>query len=171
MATLAIDKLTFSFADDWRVSKYDDWVFYTKKFQGMCGGGVKGIDILATDTQRTAWMIEVKDYRQHTRTKVIDIADEVAEKVFDTLAGLLPAQIGSDEPGEVDFAKLLHRCTRLRVVLHLEQPAKHSTLFPRAINLVNVEQKLRSLVKPVDAHAIVCEIQKLNKVSWTVVST
>jgi len=170
MPTLTIDRLDFNFPPHWRISKYDDWVFYTSKFQSMCGGGVKGVDILAIDPQHIVWFVEVKDYRRHPRTKVADIAQEVATKVFDTLAGLLPAKVYSDSNDEVDFAQRIHNATKLRVVLHLEQPAKHSRLFPRAINPVDVQQKLRSLVRPIDAHAVVCERQDLRKVGWNVVS-
>jgi hypothetical protein len=171
MKRLKVDKLTFEFPDNWTISKYDDWRFYTQKFQSMCGGGIKGMDILALDPQRTAWLIEVKDYRQHRRTKAIEIAPEVADKAFDTLAGLLPAKVSSDEPEDVAFAKAMHNSSKLRIVLHLEQPTKHSALFPRAISLLDVQQKLRTLVRPVDAHAVVCEMQDLRKVPWNVVQT
>ena len=44
------------------------------------------------------------------------------------------------------------RAKNLKVVLHLEQPAKHSTLFPRAINPAAVLQRLKQLIKAIDPH-------------------
>ena len=46
---------------------------------------------------------------------------------------------------------------RIRLVLHLEQPAKHSKMFPRAINPANVRLKLRKRLKAIDPHPIVVE--------------
>jgi hypothetical protein len=60
------------------------------------------------------------------------------------------------------------RCPRLRVVLHLEQPAKHSTLFPRAIDPANVQQRLKQLIKAIDPHPLVIEMGRMNGVAWTV---
>ena len=168
MPVLPVDTLTFTFADEWAVSKYDEWVFYNSQFQSACNGGVKAMDVVALDTARTAWLIEVKDYRRHPRTKIADLADEAATKAFDTLAGLLPAQIRSNEPGEQQMARSLNRARSLRIVLHVEQPRKHSALFPRVISLPDVQIKLRSLLHSIDPHAIVCESANLNKVPWSV---
>ncbi len=168
MTIIAADTLNFTFDAQWAVSKYDDWVFYKSQFQSTCGGGVKAVDLIAHDPARTAWFIEVKDYRMHARTKIADLADEVASKAFDTLAGLLPAQIGSSEPAERAYAKAITNAKKIRLVLHVEQPRRHSTLFPRVISLPDVQIKLRSLVRAIDAHAIVCEKTDLSKVSWSV---
>ena len=58
----------------------------------------------------------------------------------------------------------------LRVVLHLEQPRTHSKLFPRAIDPAKVLQKLRQLVKPIDAHPLVVETSRMASLAWTVTS-
>lgn len=130
--------------------------------------GIKSIDLLAIGPEKVAWLIEVKDYRVHQRTKAIDIADEVAHKVFDTLAALLPAKVGSDDENEKEIASRITRAKKLRVVLHLEQPTKHSKLRPRAINPADVKQKLRSLLKPVDAHPFISEISNMGPLKWKV---
>ena len=52
--------------------------------------------------------------------------------------------------------------------LHLEQPAKHSRLFPRAINPANVKQQLKQLIKPIDPHPLVTETRRMNGVAWSV---
>jgi hypothetical protein len=58
----------------------------------------------------------------------------------------------------------------LRVVLHLEQPATHSKLFPRAIDPANVLMKLRQLVKAIDPHPLVVETHQMASLSWSVTS-
>jgi hypothetical protein len=59
-------------------------------------------------------------------------------------------------------------CNQIRVVLHLEQPAKRSKLFPRAIDPAQVKQKLRQLLKAIDPHPQVVAIGRLGDVGWLV---
>lgn len=96
MPTILESELTFQFPDEWQVTKFDQWSFCRKQFQYVCGGS-KSLDILAIGPHRSLWLIEIKDYRRHRRTKAIDIADEVAFKVRDTLAALLPARLTSGD--------------------------------------------------------------------------
>lgn len=85
------------------------------------------------------------------RTKPSELPDEVAKKVYDSLAAMLPAKAHAASVEQVEAKKVC--CARdVRVVLHLEQPSKHSRLFPRAIDPAAVKQKLRSLIKPIDPH-------------------
>src|SRR4051812_24832178 len=140
MQRLIEDRLACDFPDAWGVTKYDDWAFYRNQFQVCCTGN-KGMDFLGFDPQdRTLWMVELKDYRQFRRTKGIDLCEEVAVKARDTLAGLFAAKV---EAGHHDhaFAQQSLTAAYLRVVLHLEQPAIHSALFPRAYNPAVVQQK------------------------------
>jgi hypothetical protein len=167
MQRLLVDGINFDFPDDWHVSKYDDWSFYRNHFNRMWSG-IKSLDLLAIGPEKTAWLIEVKDYRVHQRTKPIDIADEVAHKVFDTLAALLPAKVNADDADEKSIAREITKARCLRVILHLEQPAKHSKLFPRAINPADVKQKLRKLLKSIDAHPFVAESTRMGTLEWSV---
>ena len=80
--------LKFTFPDHCEAHKYDEWAFYRNQFQSVAGGS-KAVDIVCVSGD-TAWLIEIKDYRRHPRTKVIDIDDELARKVRDTLAGWPP---------------------------------------------------------------------------------
>lgn len=107
--------------------------------------GIKGVDLIAIARQ-DIWLIEVKDYRQSRRTKAQDIAEEVTEKVLYTIAAMLPAKINASDKSEANFARKVLQGKQLHVVLHLEQPETHSRLFPRAINPVDVRQKLRRLM-------------------------
>jgi len=165
--TFDVDGLHFDLPDDWQGSKYDDWSFYRKRF-GKMRDGIKSIDLLAIEPNRTVWFIEAKDYRRHSRTKPSELAEEVARKVFDTLAALLPAAVNGDDAGEVGLAKRALGAKRLRVVLHLEQPAKHSKLFPRAIDPANVQSMLRKSLKAIDAHPVVVEMAAMRSLAWTV---
>lgn len=117
---------------------------------------------------KTAWFIEAKDYRIHQRTKPAELADEVAQKVFDTLAALLPAKLHATEAEEQALAQAVLKARKIRVVLHLEQPVKHSKLRPRAINPADVKQKLRQLLKPIDPHPFVAEKAAMGSLQWTV---
>ncbi len=164
---IAVEQLAFSFPVDWAVTKYDDWSFYRNQF-GRMRSGAKALDLLAMASSATAWLIEVKDYRRHLRTKPSCVSEEVAQKAFDTLAAMLPAAINASEPSERNFAGSMLKAKTLRIVLHLEQPTKASKLFPRPIDPSNIQQKLRQLVKPIDAHPLVVEKSRMNGLPWTV---
>ncbi|MGK4007141.1 hypothetical protein WMF31_31250 [Sorangium sp. So ce1036] len=167
MPTVAVDGLDFEFPSTWMVSKYDEWTFYRKQFSRV-RDGLKALDLLAVDPEGTAWLIEVKDYRGHVRTKPSALDDEVAGKVLDTLAALLPAKVNANDAQEAEMAAAVLGAKKLRVVLHLEQPEKHSTLRPRAINPADVQQALRRRLKPIDAHPLVAETSRMGSLAWKV---
>ena len=168
MTVLAVDGLTFTFpTTGWTASKYDEWSFYRNQF-GKMSDGIKAVDVVAVDASVTAWFIEVKDYRHHVRTKPTDLSFEVFRKVFDTLAALLPASVNANDDSERAMARAVLGASRLRVVLHLEQPAKTSKLRPRAINPVDITQQLRRLLKPIDAHPLVAETTVAGGLQWNV---
>ena len=144
-------QLTFSFTEP-NATKYDEWSFYRNQFNAVCGG-TKAVDLLYLE-------------QQNTRTKTIDLADEIALKVRDTLAGLVAAQVNANEQIERDFAKEALKKKRIRVVLHLEQPIHTSRLFPRAINPADVKLKLRQKVRAIDTHPLV--VDQKNKMLWSV---
>ncbi len=117
------------------------------------------------------WLIEIKDYRRHPRTKVIDLGDEIAFKVRDTLAGLVAAKCNANTADEKNTAREALKRNRFRVVLHLEQPRKHSKLFPQVVDPSLVLQKLKQRLKAVDAHPRVVDQRTLetrNDMNWTV---
>jgi hypothetical protein len=167
VTAVAVDGLSFDFPAKWSASKYDEWSFYRNQF-GKMRGGIKAVDLVAIDPSETVWLIEVKDYRVHQRTKPIDLGAEVQHKVFDTLAALLPAKVNANDSTESGFARDVLRARKLRVVLHLEQPAKHSFFRPRAINPADIEEKLKVLLKPIDAHPIVAEKAEMRSLAWSV---
>ncbi|HQF92467.1 MAG TPA: hypothetical protein PK535_08630 [Synergistaceae bacterium] len=168
MQIFSVDGLCFDFPDDWLVTKYDDWAFYRKQFVRMWDG-IKAVDLLALSPEGTLYLIEAKDYRRHRREKGLGIADEAAHKAFDTLAALLPAKIRAPDGPERDVAMRFLSAVKLQVVLHLEQPQTQSRLFPR-IDPANVLQKLRQLVKPLDAHPVVAGMGRMGSLAgkWAV---
>lgn len=91
-------RLTFTFPVGSLASKYDAWSHYRNQFQSVCGGA-KAVDIVYAES-KVGWLIEVKDYRVHSRTKASDLAEEVAIKVRDTLAGLVSARCNANEAEE-----------------------------------------------------------------------
>ena len=194
MTQITEDALTFTFPVGWTASKADDWSFYRNQFERYFDGvrlackkcnakvrchkcqtakviGVKAVDILAIDSESVVWLIEVKDYRQHRRTKAIDLADEVAVKVRDSLAMFFAASKNATNASERAAASAVGSSSAIRVVVHLEQVQQPSRLFPRAIDPANVMQRLRRLIKFVDPHPLVVETNAMDRVAWAAGST
>jgi hypothetical protein len=167
MTVLSEGRLQFTFGSLCQAEKYDDWSFFRNQFQNTCGGA-KAVDFICL-SRNTSWLIEVKDYRQHKRTKPQDIGDEIAIKVRDTLAGLVAAKVNATNPDEKTFAKKALQSKTIKVVLHLEQPEKHSRLFPRAIDPASVTQSLKRQLKAIDAHPRIVNRTKIAaNMDWTV---
>lgn len=149
--------------------KYDDWAFYRGQINRLAGGA-KAVDFLVLD-QNILWLVEVKDYRKHPRTKPTELSQEMAEKVRDTLAGLVCTRFNGRDTSEQTFAQEALKAQRLRVVLHLEQPQKVSRLQPTLINPANLILKMKQILKVVDPHPLVVDQKsKLGKVPWQVES-
>ena len=166
MTEIQEGKLKFLFPDNCEAAKYDNWDFYRKFFQSIVSG-TKAVDILCI-AQDASWLIEVKDYRHHPRTKPIDLDDEVARKVRDTLSGLAAASANAQDGGERRLATRALAKQRWRVALHLEQQPG-STLRPQAINSADVLQKLRRRLRAIDAQPLVLNRQTPGSAEpWTV---
>lgn len=157
MTTLREGSLEFRFCDNCLASKYDDWAFYRNQFQSVAKAS-KAVDIVCVEKDKS-WLIEIKDYRKHPRSKAVDTDQELAAKVRDTLAGLAAAAKNADDDSERKLAKkALAGNRRWRVVLHLEQPSTPSRLWPKAIDPANLLKRLRSKnLKAVDAHPVICD--------------
>ena len=161
------DRLVFTFPVGAMSSKYDAWSHYRNQFNGAFGG-TKAVDVVYAAVD-TAWLIEIKDYRVNPRTKAIDLADEVALKVRDTLAGLASARLHANDADEKRVADALLRKRHLRVVLHLETPQSSSRLRPKAIEPDKVLQKLKTLIRAIDPHPCVVDQYTIEPgMSWVV---
>jgi hypothetical protein len=167
MPKLTEGKLTFAVTQRWKAWQPETWSYYRNQFQKVCGGA-KVVDLIFVDPHNCAWFIEVKDYRQHCRTKAIDLADEVACKVRDSLAALFPMARNANDDMEKKYAAQVLESSSIRVVLHLEQPKHPSTLFPSVIDPAKVMQKLKQLLNAIDPHPMVVELQNLRGVGWQV---
>jgi hypothetical protein len=168
MPSITEGNLTFEFPAGWEVSKPDGWSFYRNQFQSVCTS-TRAVDVLAVEPgEACAWYVEVKDYRRHVRAKTEHVADETACKVRDSLALVAAASVNANDDDEKAQALHALRCGRIRVVLHLEQPAKPSRLFPRKIDVANTQQRLRQRVRAIDPHAIARETSLMDGCGWTV---
>lgn len=167
MTAIREGELAFLFPGDWKASKYDGWAFYRNQL-GKRLQGTKGADIVAVEPGGSAWLIEVKDYRRGCGAKASELPDEIALKARDTLAGLAAAQVNATDEDEKAIARAALRRSRLRVVLHLEQPTQSSKLFPRPFDLANVTQKMRQLLKPIDPYPCVVDTQRMSGLAWRV---
>lgn len=180
----------FEFPDGWNATKLDDWSFFRNQFQKLGNGirltcghcdaelrckqcdsartvGIKCVDFLAWDARQDCWLIEVKDYAENRRTKTINVADQIALKVRDSLVLLTAASRNANDLDEKGLARNAIDRSSFLVVLHLEQPAKQSKLRPRAINPADVLQRLKQLIRSVDPHPRVSELAHMVDLEWT----
>ena len=110
----------------------------------------------------TAWLLEAKDFRVITTppkpSNIAGLAQFVADKTADTLAGLAHAQTHASVAGEQQLATAAMASTAKRIVLHLEpHTGAHSALFPAGF-AAGVLQKLQQLVLAVDLKPLVLNI-------------
>jgi hypothetical protein len=154
--TLVEGRLSFEFVGVDFAEKYDEWRHYRNKFNSACGSS-KAVDFIVSKDNEL-WLIEVKDFRRNRRTKPIDLADEIALKVRDTMAGLVSTKFVGANPGEVTASASALSKGKLRVALHLEQPRNPSRLFPISVNPANIKMKLRQNLKFADAHPVVVDL-------------
>ncbi|BDA19416.1 hypothetical protein KAM345_033300 [Aeromonas caviae] len=167
MTAITEGVLTFTFPAEALVCKYDETSFYRNQFIKMADG-IKAMDLAYVDGQ-TFWLIEVKDYRVHQRTKSIDLVDEMAGKLRNTLAGLWAAKCNANDQGEKRFATAAIKAQKIRVVLHLEEAAHASRLAPTKSLSAGLQQKMKQRLKSVDAHPCLVDQRSLiPAMNWTV---
>ena len=165
MPSITEKNLTFDFPPTWIAVKYDKPPFYIKQYQPVINA--KAVDILAIEPMVCCWFIEVKDYRQGHQTKIVEIANDVARKVRDTIAGLATARIraaGDDK----QVAQESMNCPEIRVVLHLETPTANSALRITPINPANVQDALKRLIRVIDPHLRAVNIGSSAQLPWQV---
>lgn len=151
--TLIEGRLSFELTGVNYADKYDDWRNYRNVFNQACGSS-KAVDFVVSKGN-TLWLIEVKDYRRHQRTKPSELSDEVMLKVRDTMAGLVStAFIGVDTREKRVSRNALSR-NKLRVLLHLEQPSNPSRLFPASHKPADILMELKQKLRFADCHPIV----------------
>lgn len=172
MTVITENHLIFVFPEHWEAAKYDDWTYYRKQFQNTFGGA-KGVDIVAISPppSEVLWLIEIKDYRNSNHGLPSQLPETIARKVRDTLAGLVAAKFNADDVTEKRFAEKALKMKDIRLIFHLEQPRKHSKLFPKAIKHETIHLKLRQLLKSVDPRLKVLSMgTTAASVDWRVIS-
>ena len=144
----------------WWIWKYDNSSFHRNQFQSFAGG-CKAVDAVILSDVGELWLVEVKDYRQHRRTKPGSVFAETATKVRSTLAGLATARTAANDAAELNLARQAMQCGRVRVALQLVQAAQPSRLFPHVVDPADATQQLKRVARPVDPHAV-CSAEHIN---------
>jgi len=144
--------LQFYFGEPWQILKYDDCALYRNQLQKNLTD-TKAVDFVGIgpdghEGRLTAfYLIEVKDYRTESKPRTIgDVAETIAKKVRDTLAGLIALHRAEGMPKQwTDI--LTNAQNRIYVVLWSEEPIKNQQqLKTRASQLSKrLRQKLRWL--------------------------
>lgn len=126
--------LQFEFADAWTVVKYDETAEYARIRNQTEAKGVDFVGLVVPSVSRfVIQLIEVKDFRGHRienapRIRSSELALEVAQKVRDTVAGVVGAsRTSTDVQRWQRFAGALRRKRDgVRVVLWVEQDRPHN---------------------------------------------
>lgn len=159
-----VEGLTFTFPDGWEAEKFDDWAFYRNKFSRQ-QPGIKAVDLLVKGVDGVAYLIEVKDYRHPDTTKPSKLIEAIVCKVLMTLAAILPAKLNADEKVEKEHAGEILKCSGLKVIAHIELPAKRSLGLG---SVADIQQKLKQRLRAIDCHPKVVSMNEMRGLSWTV---
>lgn len=164
--TVDIDRIRLTVPNGWWIWKYDDSSFHRNQFQSFAGG-CKAMDAVAFG-DNVLWLIEIKDYRRHRRSKPSTLFAEVAAKVKSTLAGLAAARVRANDAHERSRAAESMACRCIRIAVQVVQPVHLSRLFPQMINPQDAEIQLRRAVRAVDPHPE-CIVGDINnpRLPWT----
>lgn len=166
--SILVDGMQLLFADDWAVSKYDEWTYYKSHFIKI-KDGVKAVDIVAVDPEDVLYLIEVKDYRGRTREKTMPIEIEFQEKVFCTLAALIPAKCNAVDLHEAHVAGRAAAARSVRLFFQLDEDPSANKLDPQSTRRAQFSQILRRRLGAIDATLRVYSSDALNGVPWQVV--
>ena len=169
--TVDVDGMTLTMPAGWWAWKYDDSSFHRNQFQSFAEGS-KAVDAVALSTDGDLWLIELKDYRRHRRTKPSSVFAEMAFKVRSTLAGLAVARLRANDSNEKTRAQQAMDCTQIRVALQVAQSAKPSRLFPQVLDPLDAHMQLKRAVGVVDAHPV-CVVGMMNhrRCPWATATT
>jgi hypothetical protein len=94
--TIPVDRLLFDIKTTYDAQKYDEWDYYRSVLQPQ--KSYSAMDLVIARAQQSpveVWLVEAKDFRMITRpperSNLNGLAETVAKKVSDTLAGLRDA--------------------------------------------------------------------------------
>jgi hypothetical protein len=148
----------FTFGRDWNVIKWDGEPAYRKGIGALAD--TRAVDFVAL-LRSEPWLIEVKDFRDHrieNKGKLSSglLARQVAEKVRDTLAGMLWAcGRKAIDPGHMPtfVHRFINREKKLPVVLWLDED-----IPPTPAYASNLAESLRKELIWLNAHVIVTSV-------------
>jgi hypothetical protein len=173
--TIPVDGLLFDIKTTYDAQKYDEWDYYRSVLQPQ--KSYSAMDLVIARAQQSpveVWLVEAKDFRMITRpperSNLNGLAETVAKKVSDTLAGLRDAAGAAAQTNERRLAERALTAQKRRVVLHLEPHTSHrSKLFPSNFSS-GVLQKLRQVVGHIDLQPLVLNIANTGRagVPWRV---
>lgn len=178
MVAIVEGRYTYQFPPGWTATKYDQDRFYIKQFQriglvDVGSQGMKAVDVLAFGDGSELWLIEQKDYTGGgAQIKAGELLTAMADKVVGTLACLVAARTnGQNGSASQLLADQALKKTKIRCVLHVEQPTKPSKLFPLVIDPKTGRDKLRRALGAIDSHAELGDQTSLNakSFSWSIV--
>ena len=169
MTIITEGQLIFEFDSALSTIKYDVSSYYMKHFQNKCHTENKAVDIIAYDKE-FVWLIEIKDFRNHGRSKEQSLCEELSQKIRDTLAGLFGAKFYRSHSGDEKlFFKGILVCQRIYFVLHMEldhNPSKCKQIYDPA----DIKQKLKSTLKAINPGILIInkDDQQSYKIPWSV---
>ncbi len=169
MTIITEGQLIFGFDSTLSTIKYDDSSYYKRHFQNKCHTENKAVDIIAYNKE-FVWLIEIKDFRNHGRSKEQSLCEELSQKIRDTLAGLFGAKFyPSHSYDEKLFFKGILACQRIYFVLHMEQdhnPSKSRRIYDPA----DIKQKLKSTLKAINPRILIInkDVQQSDEIPWSV---
>jgi hypothetical protein len=177
MPVLQVESFQFTFNPDVAAQCYDQWQHY-RNIWNTGGRNQKAVDVIAVENPAApaaTWLIEAKDFRVVTDppkpSHIAGLAETVASKAEDSLAGLAHAAANASVVLEKNHAAIAMASPTKRIVLHLEpHTGPHTALFPAGFP-ASVLQKLRQLVKAIDPNPLILNIANTPAagVPWVVV--
>lgn len=164
--TEEVDGLSFVFDDSWTSVKWDETDAYRKGIGRV--QHTKAVDLVGRRPDLFV-LIEVKDFRRDIRrdwlrVKDGSLADEVAGKVRDTLAGLVGLHRRYPEKGWEAWGKALHFSPSLRVILWLERPADYVTDPRRKDELQHFKDILKRKLSWLTPDVFVCSQNESSRI-------
>ena len=121
--TVKEGNLQFEFDERWTVPilEWDKDAAYQNGIQEA--GNSKAVDFICIYQDKLVYLVEVKDYRIHRRTKTEDLQTELVAKVRDTIAGLVGAGRRNQHAERCKpYLESILKPHKLTVVLWIEQP-------------------------------------------------
>ncbi len=163
MPTFEEGNLSFEFADSWQVVKYDEQPDYQSMARGL--RGTKGVDFVGVRSESMLFLIEVKDLRGHriqNKERLLggELADEIGQKVRDTVAGI----VGFRRTSSVrETWRLFSECLAdvsapVKVVVWLERDTPNHWRQRRKVRRSVATNVFKKRVKWLTSRVIVCSM-------------